>query len=844
MSENSDSSGSSGPDCCAQEATGPDDGGGHDDSGHSHDHDSHDHDSDDDTRDSHDHNSATVGDDIQFSVPDMDCASCATKVGSALEDTDVADYETRPTTGTVLADLGETDGTTAGQRAAADRVEAAIESAGYDVAGTSLDGEGSGVSADRTAIWRSSRAIKTAVATLLTAAGIVVGNPLTAARGPTLAADALGNLLTGVVGTPLGISLGAVAVADVLYLGAILVGGVAVFRNGYYSLRNRTLDIDLLMSIAILGAVTASVVFAEALVFEAAMLTVLFSVSELLERYSMDRARDSLRELMDLSPEEATVRRDGEEVTVSADEVGMGETVIVRPGEKIPRDGVVHDGTSAVNQAPVTGESVPVDKTDGDEVYAGTINTEGYLEIEVTSAAGEDTLSQIVDLVEAAQSETTEREQFVERFAGYYTPVVVVAGIALATLPPLLLGAPWAEYVVYGLTLFVLACPCAFVISTPVTVVSGLTSAARHGVLVKGGRHLESVGDVDAIAFDKTGTLTRGELTVTDVIPLGDNTEEDVLRCARGVERRSEHPIGDAIVEYAGEAVPTAESGAEDTPEIDDFESITGSGVTANLDGQTHYAGKPGLFENLGFDLSHVHATTDGGVVTQTTQQLCERHNCLDLLAETVPELQSQGKTVVLVGTESELEGVVAVADEPRTEVAETVAALRDRGIETVMLTGDNERTARAIGTEIGIDDVRAELLPDEKVEAVESLKSDHGTVAMVGDGINDAPALATATVGIAMGAAGTDTALETADVALLSDDLSKLPYLTDLARSGTNVIRQNVWTSLAAKAALAVAVPFGYVPIWAAVLLGDAGMTLGVTANAMRLAGIEPDGD
>jgi Cd2+/Zn2+-exporting ATPase len=526
----------------------------------------------------------------------------------------------------------------------------------------------------------------------------------------------------------------------------------------------------------------------------------------------------------------------------------------VRPGEKLPRDGVVREGTSAVNQAPVTGESVPVDKTAGDEVYAGTVNEGGYLEVEVTSASGEDTLSRVVELVEDAQSNRTEREQFVERFAGYYTPLVVTLAVLLAVVPPLAFGAPWETYIVYGLTLVVLACPCAFVISTPVTVVSGLTSAARNGVLVKGGDHLEAMGEVDAVAFDKTGTLTRGELAVTDVVPLGDRTEEDVLACARGLELRSEHPIGDAIVAHAeangagasatgGGGGADGESGAAaGEREIAGFESITGKGVSAQLDGRQHYAGKPGLFEDLGFDLSHVHAATDGGVVTRTTRQLCDRHNCLDLLEDTVPALQAEGKTVVLVGTEDDLEGVIAVADEVRPEARRTVERLREAGVTTAMLTGDNERTARAIAEEVGVDDYRAALLPEDKVEAVEDLQAEYGTVAMVGDGINDAPALATATVGIAMGAAGTDTALETADVALMADDLTKLPYLYDLAHTGNHIIRQNVWTSLAAKAALALAVPFGLVPIWAAVLVGDAGMTTGVTANAMRLAGISPE--
>ncbi|MFC7176345.1 heavy metal translocating P-type ATPase [Halosegnis marinus] len=742
-----------------------------------------------------------------LSVPDMDCASCADKVTNALGRVGgVGDIDARPTTGEVTVGYDP-------ERTDLDALVAAVEAAGYEVV-ESDDGDD-----ERSGAWTSARALRTYLAGALTVVGILLANPVTGFEGPAVA---LGGR--------------AVLVGDLAYLAAVAVAGTTVFRNGYYSLRQRSLDIDLLMSVAILGALIASVVFAQALYFEAAMLTVLFSVSELLERYSMDRARNSLRELMELAPDEAVVVRDGEEVTVPADEVARGEVVVVRPGEKIPRDGTVVEGTSAVNQAPVTGESVPVDKTAGDEVYAGTVNEGGYLEVEVTSEAGEDTVSKVVELVEAAQADRTDREQFVERFAGYYTPVVVTAAVLLAVVPPLAFGLAWSTYVVYGLTLLVLACPCAFVISTPVTVVSGITSAARHGVLVKGGRHLESMGAVDAVAFDKTGTLTKGELTVTDVVPLGDNTEADVLRCARGLELRSEHPIGDAIVARAEEA-GVAER------DVEAFESLTGKGVTADLDGTPHYAGKPGLFADLGFDLSHVHAATDGGVVTRTSRDLCARNDCLDLLSDTVPALQSEGKTVVLVGTDDELEGVVAVADEVRPAAKRAVAALREAGVHTVMLTGDNERTARAVAAEVGVDEARAELMPEDKVAAVDALSDEYGTVAMVGDGINDAPALAAADVGIAMGAAGTDTALETADIALMSDDLSRLPYLHTLARRANTTIRQNVWASLAAKAALAVAVPFGLVPIWAAVLAGDAGMTVGVTGNAMRLAGIAPEG-
>ncbi|MFC5970132.1 heavy metal translocating P-type ATPase [Halomarina salina] len=766
----------------------------------------------------------------QFGVPDMDCASCAGKVENALVNVEgVSAYETRPTNGTVRVTFDEGS---VSRRQVVD----AIESAGYAVTNADEDDEeGHGHShevPDGGSVWRSRRAVLTWVSGAFVAFGLLFEFVLGGSNVEV--ARLLGSELL---------------LADVLFLAAVAFGGQGILRNGYYSARNLNLDIDLLMSGAILGALVASVGFGESLYFEAATLAFLFSVAELLERYSMDRTRDSLRELMDLSPDEATVRREGEEQTVPVEDVAVGEVVVVRPGEKIPMDGEVVDGDSAVNQAPITGESVPVDKTVGDEVYAGTVNEGGYLEVEVTSTAGDNTISRVVSMVEDAQSNRTDREQFVERFADYYTPVVVSVAIAAMVVPPLAWGADWTTWFVRGLTLVVLACPCAFVISTPVSVVSGITSAAKNGVLIKGGDHLEAMGEVDAIALDKTGTLTKGELAVTDVVPLNDNSEEDVLRCARGLETRSEHPIGEAIVAQA------TDRGVADR-EVEGFESLTGKGVRADLDGTPHFAGKPGLFEDLGFDLSHVHATTDGGQVTATTQQLCERNDCLDLLEHTVPRLQSEGKTVVLVGrsgrspagnrtesgeTEDELEGVIAVADEVRPDAAAMVDRLHDLGVEhVVMLTGDNQRTANAIGEQVGVDDVRAELLPEDKVSAVEALQAEYGTVAMVGDGINDAPALATADVGVAMGAAGTDTALETADIALMADDLSRLPYLYDLSHRANGVIRQNVWTSLAAKAALAVAVPFG-LPIWAAVLFGDAGMTVGVTGNAMRLSTVEP---
>ena len=751
----------------------------------------------------------------RFSVPEMDCPSCAGKVESALDVAGVADADTRPTTGEVLVtyDPAETD---------RERLVAAVESAGYEVTGSTTDDSGPDV-ADPSSVWTSTRALKTWAGAILMLVGLALHFVFSGA-------DAV---LFGALGREFHVS-------GVLFLAATAVAGQAVVRNGYYSAKNLNLDIDLLMGTGIVAALGVG------LYFEAASLAVLFSVAELLERFSMDRARKSVRALMDLSPDTATVKREDGEETVPVEEVGVGETVVVRPGEKVPVDGIVREGDSAVDQSPITGESVPVGKSPGEEVFAGTVNEEGYLEVESTAEADETTLSKIVESVGDAGRERTEREQFIERFANYYTPIVVVGAVVTAFGPPLVLDAPFREWFVRGLTLLVVACPCAFVISTPVSVVSGITSAARNGVLVKGGPHLESMGAVETVAFDKTGTLTKGELAVTDAIPLNGLDEADLLQCARDLEVRSEHPIAQAVVERADEFDAVTDGDRT----VENFESLTGKGVRAELDGVTHYAGKPSLFADLGFELEHVHLSdevaTDGGeaIAERVTQSRCSgREDCLDLLADVVPRLQNEGKTVVLVGTEDELEGVIAVADEIRPETERTISLLRSRGVETAMLTGDNERTARAVAEQVGIDpeNVHAELLPDEKAEAVADIAADR-EVAMVGDGVNDAPALAAATVGVAMGAAGTDAAIETADVALLGDDLLKVPYLHHLSRKANGVIRQNIYASLAVKAVLAVGAPLGFVSVAVAILVGDMGMSLGVTGNAMRLAGVEPE--
>jgi Cd2+/Zn2+-exporting ATPase len=764
---------------------------------------------------------------VRLAVPEMDCPSCAGKVDSSLGRVDgVVDTALQPTTGTASVTYD------------ADRVDeadvvAAVEGAGYEVVG----GGGGDGGADQpegvdvappAEVWRSPRAVKTWVGAVFLAVGLLLEFVLTG-QNPAVAS---------VLDSPL-------YLGDVCFLVAVAAAGYPVVRGGYYSARNLSLDIDLLMGTAVIAA-TAIGYFVEA-----ATLAVLFSIAELLEDYAMDRARDSLRELMALSPDEATVRRDGEEVTVPADDVAVGETVVVRPGEKVPLDGTVREGESAVDESPITGESVPVDKTPGDEVYAGAVNAEGYLEVEVTSMAGDSTLSRIIEMVQSAQENRTEKEQFVDRFAGYYTPVVVVLAVLTALVPPLLLTDPvavdvagypvtfaadWGTWFVRGLTLLVIACPCAFVISTPVSVVSGVTSAAKNGVLVKGGNHLEAMGEVDAVALDKTGTLTRGELAVTDIVPAAGTDERTLLRYAAGLEQRSEHPIAEAVLARA------AEAGVEDPPDPADFESLTGRGVRADVDGEPCYAGTPALFEELGFDLSRARASTDGGVPVDVVGGADTGETAF---AEgTLAALEAEGKTVVLVGTERELLGAIAIADEVRPGSARAVERLQELGVErVVMLTGDNEGTAQAIAEAVGVDEYRAELLPEEKVQAVEELQAADGDVAMVGDGINDAPALATADVGVAMGAAGTDTALETADIALMGDEVRKLPYLYALSHTANGVIRQNIWASLGVKALLALGVPLGLVSVAVAVVVGDMGMSLGVTGNAMRLSRIEPEG-
>ena len=590
---------------------------------------------------------------------------------------------------------------------------------------------------------------------------------------------------------------GAMTVFLPLYLMAITVGGWGNFKKAFWSLRQLRFTMSVLMSAAVLGALAIGQYE------EGAVVSFLYSLSDMLENWSMETARRSIRQLMDIAPRTAVIRRSGGEITAPVEAIAIGDIMIIRPGEKIAMDGIVIKGVSAVNQAAITGESIPAEKSPASEVFAGTLNTYGTLEIEITKRADDTAIAKIIHLVEEAQAKQAPSQAFVERFAALYTPVIMALAATIIILPPLFLGGVWSEWLYRGLALLVVACPCALVVSTPVAIVSAITCAARSGVLIKGGIYLEAAGSLRAIAFDKTGTLTQGTPVVTDIISLSHLKPHEVLAVAADLEQRSSHPIAKAITTEA------RRKGYEPQPPADSAE-LPGQGVQGTIGSAMTFVGNPRLFSSLS-DLPHS-------------------------AADMVADLERQGKTVMIAGTETALYGIIAVADEVRSTSGATLAALKTAGIErTVMLTGDNPAISQAIAAAVGIDEYQASLLPQDKVKAVEQLISRYDKVAMVGDGINDAPALALATVGIAMGGAGSDTALETADIVLMADDLAKLPFTMTLSRQALTIIRQNITFSLAVKAIAVLAVFPGWLTLWLAIL-ADMGATLIVTLNSLRL--------
>lgn len=559
-------------------------------------------------------------------------------------------------------------------------------------------------------------------------------------------------------------------------------------------------NIDLLMVVAALGAAALGEWV------EGALLLFLFSLGHALEHYAMGRARNAIKALGSLVPNAAIIRRKGRDESTPIEQVKKGDLAVVKPAERIPVDGIVREGKSAVDQAPITGESVPVDKVAGEQVFAGSVNGEGVLVIEVSAAVGDRTLDRVIKLVAEAGTQKAPTQQFTDRFQRWFVPAVLVVDVLLMVIPPIVGFSTWSESFYRAMAMLVAASPCALALGTPAAVLAGIAQAARNGVLIKGGAHLEALGSVKVFAMDKTGTITRGEPAVTDVVPEANVTQDALVSAAASVEQSSQHPIARAVVaEAAARKLAVAQA--------TDVESITGKGIRARVDGGSIEVGKLGMF-------------ADGGSAVPSS------------VTESAKRLEAEGRTTMAVrrvGGTPEWLGVIGVADEPREGVQATLAALRAAGVQKiVMLTGDNAGVGAAVAREVGIDDVRAGLMPEDKVTAIKELAS-HGSVAMIGDGVNDAPALAHATVGIAMGGAGTAAALETADVALMGDDLSKLPFAVALSRKARGVIRQNLYVSLAVIGVLVVATVTGVARIGPAVIAHE-GSTLVVIANALRL--------
>ena len=588
--------------------------------------------------------------------------------------------------------------------------------------------------------------------------------------------------------------------AGVLYAAASIIGGANFFGAGARALRSLRLDMNFLMS----AAIVAAILIGEP--FEAATLAFLFSLAELLERYAADRSRRSIALLLQLTPEGAErLLPNGSTEAVRAADLATGDRIRVRPGDRIGADGRILVGTSAVNEAAITGESVPVTKGPGDPVFSGTMNAEGSLDIEVTADARHSVVARIVELVRAAEGRRAPIEHFVKRFARVYTPVVTVLAILLMVVPPLLGWGSSLEWFVRGITLLVIACPCALVIATPVTVVSALTSAARHGVLIKGGEFLERLGSVQALATDKTGTLTTGQLEVTEFRVLPPAAEAELLPLLATVEARSEHPIGRAIIRYA------AQRGIAPKSDIADFRALPGHGIIASVAGVRLAVGTEAVVGSA--------AVARWGALEKATTW------------------------VFASAAEAGLAGLIGLQDGVRPQAKTFVERLHGLHVRpVVLLTGDAEGAARKVAQAVGIDDVRARLLPEHKVTAVRELRAAHGTVAMLGDGVNDAPALAEASIGIAMGVAGSPAAIETADVALMADDLLKVPYAIRLARRARRTIRFNIALAIGLKLVLAAGAVSGQVSLAIAVLFGDLGASLAVTLNALRLAATRPE--
>ena len=590
-------------------------------------------------------------------------------------------------------------------------------------------------------------------------------------------------------------------IVTLIYMFGALIAGYEIAVLAYNSLVKRhTVGPALLVVIACI----ASFIIGHG--EEGAAVTLLYYIAEFLEDLAEFRAKRSIKSLVELAPETARVKVEGGEEVRNVDDVKIGEIVVIRPGDKVPLDGNIVSGISSINQASITGESLPVTKTVGDEVFSGTVNEDGYLEMVVTKEAKDSVISKIVTLVKRSQLNRSNTETLVERISKYYTPLMIVIAACVAFVPPLLFGQNLVDWVYKALSIMVISCPCAFLISTPIGMVSAITSATKKGVLIKGSTYVEEMRNVKAVIFDKTGTLTEGKLELSDINVLNDNyTEEEIVRIAASLENNSSHPIANAIVNYAT-------SNDIEFEEIEDFKNVPGKGIIANVEGKQFYAANESLIEGSEFNISQ----------------------------EEINQFSAEGKTVVFIGDE---EGVIAsltVVDKIRENAPDVIKDLKDQGVKTIMLTGDNKIAANKVADEIGLDYVYSNLLPEDKLNILDTIRNKFGDVAMVGDGINDAPALARANIGIAMGAAGSDVAIETADVALMQDDISKLPYLFSLSQKTMNIIKQNISLSIFVKALFVILAILGLITLMMSVGIGDLGLTLVVILNSFRIARVK----
>lgn len=590
-------------------------------------------------------------------------------------------------------------------------------------------------------------------------------------------------------------------IVTIIYMIAAIIAGYEIAVMAYNSLVKRhTIGPALLVVIACI----ASFIIGHG--EEGAAVALLYYIAEFLEDYAELRAKRSIKSLVELAPETARVKVDDGEEVRNVDKVKIGEIVIIRPGNKVPLDGNIVYGTSSINQASITGESLPVTKTVGDAVFSGTVNEDGYLEMVVSKEAKDSVISKIVTLVKRSQLNRSTTETLVERISKYYTPLMIVISACVAFIPPLFFGQNLVDWVYKSLSIMVISCPCAFLISTPIGMVSAITSATRKGVLIKGSTYVEEMRNVKAVIFDKTGTLTEGKLALSDINVINDAySEEEIVRIAASLEHSSSHPIAQAIVDYAGINEISFD-------EIEDFKNIPGKGIVGTVDGKRYYAANESLIEGSEFNVSR----------------------------EEINSYTSEGKTLVFIGDENGVIAGLTVVDKIRDNAAEVIKDLKDQGVKTIMLTGDNKMAANKVANEIGLDYVYSDLLPEDKLNIVDTIRNKFGDVAMVGDGINDAPALARANIGIAMGAAGSDVAIETADVALMQDDISKLPYLFSLSQKTMNIIKQNISLSIFVKALFVILAILGLITLMMSVGIGDMGLTLVVILNSFRIARVK----